>query len=561
MTRRPSETRFGENELPKASVDALRQARASYERQSWREAYESFSAADREESLAPADLDRLAACAHMLGYESESVDIWAKAHHEYLARGDAECAARCAFRIGFGLLAKGQIAHGSGWIARARRVLDDAGADSVVRGYLLLPDAIRAALAGEFSRAHELFSQALAIGQRFADNDLVAFGRQGQGRTLIRMGQLDEGLALLDEVMVAVTAGELLPMSVGDIYCSVIDACSEIFDLRRAVEWTAALERWCEAQADHIPYRGMCLIHRAEILQLQGAWVDAMGEADRACERLLVPPPRPAAGRACYVRGELHRLHGALDKAEAAYRQASELGRKPQPGLALLRLAKGDIESALGSIRRAVDEARGPVVRSRMLGAFVEILLAANDTESARGAARELEEIAESLDAPLLRATSAHWGGAVDLAEENADRALTALQNARDIWRDLEAPYEEARTRALIALASRALGDDDTADFELDAARGTFQRLGAVTDVARLDELGGSRSAKAPTRLTTRELEVLRLVATGQTNRAIADALGLSEKTVARHVANIFTKLGLTSRAAATAYAYRNRLI
>ena len=542
-------------------VDALPHARASYDRQLWRQAYELFSATDREEPLGADDLDRLATCALMIGNESESVDIWAKAHHEFLTRGAVEPAARCAFRIGYGLAFRGQIAHASGWLARARRVLDDAAADSVVRGYLMLPDAIRAALAGEFTRSHDLFIQAEAIGQRFGDGDLIAFGRQGQGRTLIKMGRLAEGVALLDEVMVAVTAGELMPISMGDIYCSVIDACSEIFDLRRAVEWTAALEKWCEAQSDDIPYRGMCLVHRAEILQLQGSWSDALGEAERACDRLLVPPPRPAAGRACYQRGELHRLRGEFDKAEASYRQAAELGRKPQPGLALLRLAQGDTEAALGSIRRAVEEARTPVVRSRMLGAFVEILLAVNDTQSARGAARELEEIAESLDAPFLRAASAHCSGAVDLAEGNAERALVALHNARDVWRDVEAPYDEARTGVLIALASRALGDEDTAALELDAARGRFERLGASNDVARLEESARRESPRAPTRLTARELEVLGLVATGKTNRAIADALGLSEKTVARHVANIFTKLDVTSRAAATAYAYRNRLV
>ena len=542
------------------SADALQQARETYGRQSWRAAYELLSAADREAPLAPEDLDRLAACAHMLGHEADSVDLWARAHHDFLARGDAQQAARCAFRIGFGLLAKGQIAHGSGWLARARRVLDDAGEDSVVRGYLLLPDGIRAALSGDFARGHELFTEALAIGQRFGDTDLIAFGRQGQGRTLIKMGKVAEGIALLDEVMVAVTAGELLPMNMGDIYCSVIDACSEIFDLRRAHEWTAALERWCEAQSDHIPYRGMCLIHRAEMLQLHGAWVDAMSETELACERLLRPPPKPAAGRAYYQRGELHRLRGELDKAEAAYRQASELGRKPQPGLALLRLAQGDIDAARGSIRTAVEEARDRSTRSRMLAACVEILLAGNDTVAARSAALELAEIAATLDAPFLRAMAAHSAGAVDLAEGNAKGALSALQDALEIWREVEAPYEEARTRVLIALASREFGDADTAGLELAAARAVLQRLGAVADIARLDDLEGA-SSSGSTPLTGRELEVLALVATGKTNRAIADALGLSEKTVARHVANLFTKLGLSSRAAATAYAYRNRLV
>src|SRR5512138_394779 len=320
-----------------ASTDALRAARECYERQSWREARDLLLAADRDAPLAAEDLDRLAASAYMLGDEAESFDILARAHQAFLANGAPERAAADAFRIGFGLLAKGQQAHGGGWLARSRRVLDDAGLDSVVRGYLLMPDGIRAGIAGDYERAHALFSEALAIGQRFGDPDLTTLARQAQGRSLIKLGRVAEGVALLDEAMVAVTAGEVTPMITGDVYCSVIDACSEIFDLRRAHEWTAALDEWCREQSDRISFRGSCLIHRAEILQLRGSWSDALREAELACERLIAPPPRPAAGRAFYQRGELHRLRGEFDAAEAAYRQASELGRKPQPGLALLR--------------------------------------------------------------------------------------------------------------------------------------------------------------------------------------------------------------------------------
>jgi ATP/maltotriose-dependent transcriptional regulator MalT len=542
-------------------ADALHQARTCYERQSWREARDLLSQADREESLVAQDLYRLAASTYMLGDESTATDILARAHNKFLAEGDPDQAAMCAYVIGFELLSKGQAAHGGGWLARARRVLDDAGKDSAVRGYLLLPEGVRAAREGNASRAYDLFDEALAIGRRFNDTDLVAFGRMGQGRALIKMGRLSEGIALLDEVMVAVTAGDLLPTSIGNIYCSVIDACAEIFDMRRAHEWTAALERWCERQPEHLPYRGACLVRRAEILQLHGAWADAMGQAERACEQLLLPPPKPAAGTAYYQRGELHRLRGELDKAEEAYRQASELGRRPQPGLALLRLAQGDADAALGAIRRCVDEAREVNVRSRMLGAFVEILLATNDTAAARSAADELRGIAAKLDAPLLRAMSAQCDGAILVAEGDAERALGILQGAIQLWRDVEAPYEEGRTRVLIAIASRMLGDEDTASLELDSARRIFQRLGAVTEVARVNDLTSHSTSKSATHLTARELEVLGLVATGKTNRGIADELGLSEKTVARHIANIFTKLGLSSRAAATAYAYRNRLV
>jgi DNA-binding CsgD family transcriptional regulator len=549
-----------------ATHDALRQGRASYQREAWRDAHAFWSAADREVPLEPEDLDGLAACAYMLGNESECADLWSRAHHAFLQRGDADQAARCAFRIGRELLSKGMSAQGSGWLARARRVLDDAGVDSVVRGYLLIPDAIRAARTNDGARAFELFSEALATGKRFDDTDLVAIGRMGQGRSLIKMGRVAEGVALLDEVMVAVTAGELSPLVVGDVYCSVIDACTEIFDLRRAQEWTDALTQWCDRQPDLVPYRGSCLIRRAEILQVHGSWADAMDAAARACERLVTPPPKPSAGTALYQCGELHRLRGELEKAEDGYRQANELGRKPQPGLALLRLAQGDVDAAVASIRRAVDDPTDVALRSRVLVASVEIFLAAHDQASARGAANELRDIAASIGALFLRAAAAHANGALLLAEGDNEGALSALCEARDLWRDLEAPYEDARTGVLVALASRKVGDADTADFELTSARRTFERLGAALDVARVDEL---TKALAPTRtspkgtgqLTGRELEVLRLVATGKTNRAIADALCLSEKTVARHVSNIFTKLGLSSRAAATGYAYRNRLL
>jgi DNA-binding CsgD family transcriptional regulator len=546
-------------------ADALVEARACYGRQAWREAYDLLSRASGEVPLGAEDLDRLAGCAYMLGNEAEAADLWARAHHEFLACGDAEQASRCAFRIAFELLNRGQTAHGSGWLARARRVLDDAGLDCAMRGYLLMPEGIRIARGGDPSHGFEVFCEAEAIGRRFGDTDLVAFGRLGQGRALIRMGKVAEGTALLDEVMVGVTAGELQALRVGDIYCSVIDACTEIFDLRRAHEWTAALHRWCEGQPDQISYRGTCLIRRAEILQIHGLWSEAMDEVERACERLLLPPPKPAAGLAHYQRGELHRLRGEFDKAEEAYRQASALGRKPQPGLALLRLAKGDADAALASIRRVVEETRDPAVRCRVLGAFVEILLATNDIAGARQASQELSAFASALEAPFLAAAAAQCEGMVHLAEGDAVAALEALERALEIWREIEAPYEEARTRVLIAVASRTVGDDDTADLELDAARGLFETLGAIGEMARVEKLAGRSGSKgssgATSPLTARELEVLSLVATGKTNRAIADALRLSEKTVARHISNIFTKLGLSNRAAATAYAYRKGLV
>lgn len=542
-------------------ASAVDRGRASFDRQRWSEARELLSAADREVPLAPEDLERLAMSAYMLGDDAASIDLWTRAHHEFTNRGDIEHAAGCAARIAIDLLFKGKVAPGSGWLARARRLLDDAGRDSAVRGYLLIPDGVRELRSGNAARGYEIFSEAVAIGQRFGEADLITLARQAQGRALIKMGKVDAGVALLDEAMIAVMAGELSAMTIGIVYCSTIDACHEIFDLKRAQEWTNALTRWCERQPDLVPYRGACLVHRAELLQLRGAWTDAMGEVVRACDRVSVPPPDPGVGRAHYRRGELHRLRGELTEAEAAYRQASEWGRRPQPGLALLRLAQGDVAAALASIRRVVGETRTASEHADVLGACVEIQLAAGDAAGARVAATELRDIAAESEAPFLRGMAAHAMAAVLLAEGNDEEALVVLRHACEAWTEVEAPYENARTCVLIALASRALGDDDTSELELEAARRTFERLGAAPDLARVNDLARSQDPKAPGPLTPREREVLELVASGRTNRAIATALGLSEKTVARHVANIFTKLGLSTRAAATAYAYRNGLV
>jgi DNA-binding NarL/FixJ family response regulator len=540
-------------------LDDLQQGRASFARQAWSEAYAQLSAADRRAQLEPEDLERLAMAACLLGSDAESDEFWTRAHQEFLNRGDSQRAARSAFWLAFGLLNRGEHARAGGWLGRAARLLPSA--DCVEHGYLLFPEALQRVFGGDNVAAYGTFRDAAEIGERFGDPDLTALARHGQGRALIRQGKVDEGVALLDEAMAAVEAGEVSALAAGNIYCSVIEACHEIFDLRRAREWTGALSLWCESQPDLVPYRGQCLVRRAEILQIQGDWPDAMAEAERACDWLTRPPPQAAAGAAFYQRAELQRLRGDFTAAEESYRQASQRGRNPQPGLALLRLVQGQIDAAEAAIRRALDEAREPRVRYRLLPAYLEIMLSARDIEAASAAADELAEIADEIDTPVLRAAADQGRGAVLLARSDPQSALAALRPAWHRWRELDAMYEAARVQVLIGLACRGLGDEDSARMEFHAAASAFQQLGAKPDSAHLEQLGRTPSLPASDALTPRELEVLRLVAAGKTNRSIATELFISERTVHRHVSNIFMKLGLSSRSAATAYAYEQDLV
>ena len=427
-----------------------------------------------------------------------------------------------------------------------------------------LPVALGHLIAGDTGSALAEFTDALAIGLRCGDSDLTAFGRLGRGQALVLGGDQARGVAELDEVMVAVTAGEVSPIVAGVVYCAVIEMCQYMFDVRRAQEWTAALSRWCDAQPELVPYRGQCLVHRAEILQLHGAWPEAMAEAERAFEHLSRPPVHPAVGDALYRLAELRRLRGEYERAEAAYRQASERGRDPQPGLARLRLAQGQTAVAVAAIRRA--RRRGPrpgparpvaggLCRARAGRRRRRLRRVPRPTSSSRSATSS------------TRPSCGRWPltptALVLLADGEARAALGVLRPAWAIWRDVGAPYEAARLRVAIARACRQLGDDEGASLELDAAAGAFRALGAVADLASVERLSGRHvptSGEAGA-LSARELCVLRLVATGMTNRAVAADLVISEKTVARHVANIFTKLGVSSRSAATAYAYEHGLV
>ena len=540
---------------------ALERGRAAFVAQSWADACRELAAADQEAPLEIDDLEHLALAAYLTAQDDTSSDAWTRAHHECIRRGDPARAARCAFVQACGFFFRGDMAPAMGWISRGRRVLEESGEACAEEAWLLLLTGLPIMFGGDPVSAMSNFTQASEIAARYADIDVVAFIRVAQAEALCMTEKVPEGMALLDEVMVAVIAGEVSPLIAGLVYCATITMCNKVFDMRRAREWTTALTRWCDSQPDLVPYRGNCLIHRCELFQFQGAWPDALDAARQACAWLSGPTKLGSLGSALYQLGEILRLRGDLAEAEDAYRRAGLDGREPEPGMCLLRLAQGRVDVAAAAIRRVLDETHDLAVRAKILQAHVEIMLAAGDLPSARASADELTRIARVVAAPYLDAVAADANGAVVLAGGEAGTALTHLRQAVNAWHDLEAPHQAARARVQIALACRALGDIATADMELDAARSTFEELGATPDVERVLALSGRGATKTAGGLSPREVEVLRLVAAGKTNRAIASELVLSEKTVARHVSNIFAKLGVPSRAAATAYAYENGLV
>ena len=537
----------------------LARGRQCYATSAWADAFALLSQADKEIPLSVADLELLATSAYLIGQDGVFLSALDRAHGAYLSAGETTCAARCAFWLGLSLLFMGETGRGTGWLAVARRLIENA--DCVERGYLLLPTAEQLLGADDYDTAYATAADAVEIGDRFGEADLVSCARHLQGRALMGQGQVDQGLALLDEAMIAVTAGELSPLMTGLIYCSVIDACQQVYALARAWEWTSALTQWCEAQPQMVAFSSTCLVHRAEIMQLHGAWRDAIEEARRACERSSQGIEQQSPAAAFYQQAEVHRLRGEFKAADEGYRNASQRGCDPQPGLALLRLAQGSTDVAAAAVRRVVSATTDQLQRTRLLPAYVEIMLAVSDIENARSACRELADIAEGFDTGVLSAMAAHAQGAVELAEGDAQAALGSLRRAFEAWRQVEAPYEAARVRVLVGMACRAFGDDEGAGLELDAARAVFEQLGAAPDLARIDSLTKATPSERPHRLTPRELQVLRLVAAGKTNKAIAAELFLSEKTVDRHVSNFFNKLDVSTRAAATAYAYEHNLI
>ncbi len=540
--------------------DELQRGRESYGRHAWADAYHSLSRADQVAPLETEDLELLARSAYLTGRDNDFLRALERAHHAHLDAGECARAVRCAFWLGLRLILRGEAGAGSGWLARAQRLLEHEGRECVEQGYLLLPLVLQHMDAAEWETAYAGAASAVNIGDRFAEADLIAAARHLQGRILLRQGQVEKGLALLDEAMVAVTARELSPIVTGIIYCSVIDGCQEVYALGRAREWTDALAEWCADQPELV-FTGRCLVQRAQIMQLHGAWEESIREARRVSERVSQQVGQQAAAAAFYQEAEVRRLRGEFAEAEAAYRKASQWGWEPQPGLALLRLVQGRTNAAVAAIRRVMSATTDQLQRTRLSPAYIEIMLAAGDIEAARAICRELEMTAGSFDAAVLGGIAAHARGAIALAEGDAQAALGPLRRAFEVWQQVEAPYLAARLRVQIGQACHSLGDDEGASLEFEAAKTVFEQLGAAPDLAQIDSMTNERRSARPHGLTRRELQVLRLIAAGKTNKAIAGELFVSEKTIDRHVSNIFNKLDVPSRAAATAYAYEQQLI
>lgn len=540
--------------------DPLGRARAAYEQGLWDRAHELFAQADTG-VLDVEDLERLGLAAFLTGHDAASTVAWSRAHRVRSADGQPERAARDAFLIGSNMLFRGELAPAQGWLARAGRLLEGR-AETAEHGWLLTLKGLARMFTGDPAGAEPAFATSLTIAQTHRDADLNTMAQLGAGMCRLLLGDLEAGVPLLDECMVGVTAGEVSPMYAGMAYCTVIAACADVFDLRRAQQWTAALTTWCDAQPGLVPFRGNCLVHRCELMRLQGSWGDALRAATEACGYLSGPVNWDTLGSAYYQLAEVQRLRGDFADADDNYRRGNEAGHRPEPGIALLRLAQGRIDTATAMMRRALDEATDPPARARLLPALVEVMLHSGDVTAAEAAAAELGQIAQGIEAPYLLAVAETAQGAVLLARGEAREALPRLRQAADSWRDLDCPYELARTRVLVGLACGDLGDAESAAMEIEGARATFLALEAVPDLERLESRVSSGPLDGPAiGPTPRELDVLKLVAEGLTNRAIANELGLSEKTVARHVSNLLARLDLPSRAAATAYAYQHGLL
>ena len=556
-------------------ADALTDARTAFADRRWEDAYALFAAADAAETthastatptatqattgppppLTLDDLGLYGRSASLTARDPEAFALLERGYSASLAAGEELRAAEFAFWFGFRLFSLGEAGRAQAWLARSQEIADRNG-DCVQQGYLLVPRIHAELLAHRNRAALALAEEAVACAERHHDNDLSALARQLGGRALIEDGDVDAGIRMLDEAMLTATTEATSELTRGLVYCAVLGCCDRVFAVDRAREWAAVLGDWCDAQAQLGTFNGTCRVHRAELFRFAGEWDASLDEAGR----VVAGPSSDRRERAiaAYELAQVHRLRGENAEAQRDYATAATGGVDPQPGLALLRLAEGDAAIAVGGISRALATTTSPLGRARLLPAAVEIFVAADHHTEAAASARELSDIAERYATPALRAEASQATGRVLLAGGEAAAAVEPLAEALTGWDALGALYDAARTRILLADAFAALGDPEGARMQRDAAQAVFDDLGAPapTDTDRTDAGRGEHRILSP-----REEGVLRLAATGITNKEIAQRLGISTRTVDRHVSNILAKLGVPSRAAATAYAYEHHLL
>ncbi|WP_231955066.1 LuxR family transcriptional regulator [Occultella aeris] len=539
-------------------VEDLKQARSHYEQGDWVAAVDLWSGTDPAAMCAD-DLHGAGLAAYLLGRREAAIDFHQSAYTRYRDAGVAAGAVRCSFHLALIFGSGGEHALESGWTARAQRLLEDLDDDALEHGYVALLHMYRHLGSDDLQAASAAATRATRAARRHRDPDLLALGLSCAGRLAIYAGRVAEGLALLDEAMAGAAAHEVTPVVFGHVYCTAIEGCQEIAELGRVAEWTSALHRWCLAQPGLVAFTGQCSVHRGQLMRVHGAWREALAEFADAIERYRLADSLAAVGVAECERGDLLRQRGEFDAAEMAYQRSGEHGYDPQPGLALLWLARGSDEAAVAAVRRLVTEAAGPAAECRLLPAAVDVLVAAGAIDEAGAVATRLEALAAQVGTETLRAFAALASGTVELAAGEAAGALRHLRRSRRLWARARRPYEDGRVRAVTARALIAVGDAESARRELDAACTIFRELGATPALEEAERL--LRPAGYPAGLTGREVEVLRLVAAGRTNSQVAGDLVLSEKTVTRHLSNIFAKLEVGSRTAAAAYAFEHHLV
>ena len=531
-------------------------ASSAVTRTDWTARYDELSA--RRDALSAVELDELGLAAWFIGRETESERAWDDAHRAYLDLGDPDAAMQCAFWLGFTLGEHGHPVKAAAWLSR---LLELCPAYPSARAEVLevIGQSFAAYQTGRLGDSAEQNERAVSLARALGEHDLEVLATMGLGRALVMSGRMQEGFACMDRVMLAISSGAVSDRAAGPAYCAVIASCLERWDVERARVWTRDLSDWCDAQRGLEPFRGECSVNRAAVLRLGGEWGEAATTLTEVC---YIERRTETLENAFYSLGELHRLAGRAAEADTAYRRAAALGRDVQPGLALLRRDTGRRAAARAGIARALEASPAPGARAEMLAAQADLETDHGDLEVARNAERQLRDLAELLDTAYLRALADRASALVHIATDAPDRALPLLRGSWSTWRRLEAPYEAAITRMHLGRSARALGDEDAAQLEFDAARTVLTELGAVPDLDRLERAAAQPgAARADGGLSRRELEVLQLIARGRSNRDIAHDLFLSERTVARHVSNILTKLGLVNRTAAANFAFEHGLV